>query len=251
MKKKILISVIIPYYKKRNYILNTLKSLINQSFKNFEIIIIYDDSNLEDFKYLKKYSSKIKKIKIFKNKKNLGAGASRNVGIKFAKGKYIAFIDSDDYWHKDKLKIQFNYMIDKNLKISHTHYYIVNEKNKIIGKRISKKINFQMLLRSCDIGLSTVMMHRNLLIKTKFPNIKTKEDYVLWLKIIKKNQYIHSINKFLTYWRVTDESLSSNKIQKISDGYKVYRKYLKFNPMKSFFYLILLSINFLIKKIND
>ena len=251
MKKTILISVIIPYYKKRNFILKTLKSLLNQSFKKFEIIIVYDDTNLEDFKYLKKHFSKIKKIKIFKNKKNLGAGESRNVGIKFARGKYIAFIDSDDYWHKDKLKIQFNYMFNKNLKISHTNYYIVNGNNKIIGKRISKKINYQMLLKSCDIGLSTVMMLKNLLIKTKFPNIKTKEDYVLWLKILKKDQYIHSINKFLTYWRDTHDSLSSNKIQKISDGYKVYRKYLKFNPIKSFFFLTLLSLNFLKKKINE
>ena len=249
MKENIIISIIIPYYKNKNFITKTINSLLYQTYKKFEILIIYDDENIDDLLFLKKNFSKIKKIKIIQNKKNIGAGAARNIGINFANGKYVAFIDSDDYWHRDKLRIQLKYMIKNRLNFSHTSYFIVNEQNKVIGKRIAKKINYKMLLKSCDIGLSTVMINKNLLKKNKFPNIKTKEDYVLWLKILKKKQYAYPINDYLTYWRDTDNSLSSNKLQKIYDGYKVYRKYLKFSPFKSIIYLFLLSVNFLKKNI--
>ena len=91
-----LVSVIIPYFKKRKFFLTTLKSVLNQSYKNFEIIIVYDDEDLSEYNFLKKVIKNKKKIKLFKNKKNLGVGLSRNYGIKKSKGKYIAFIDADD-----------------------------------------------------------------------------------------------------------------------------------------------------------
>ena len=249
MKENIIISIIIPYYKNKNFITKTINSLLSQTYKNFEILLIYDDKNTDDLFFLKKNFSKKNKIKIIQNKKNIGAGASRNVGINFANGKYVAFVDSDDYWHKDKLRIQLNYMIKNRLNLTHTNYFIINEQNKVIGGRTAKKIDYKMLLKSCDIGLSTVMINKSLLKKNKFPSIKTKEDYVLWLKILKKKQYAYPINKYLTYWRDTHNSLSSNKLQKIYDGYKVYRKYLKFSPLKSIIFLFLLSVNFLKKNI--
>ena len=98
-----LVSVIIPYYRKKQYISRALKSVTNQTYKKLEIIIIYDDSNKSDLKFIKYISSKDKRIKIYVNKKNLGAGLSRNVGIKKSRGKYIAFLDADDLWLKIKL----------------------------------------------------------------------------------------------------------------------------------------------------
>ena len=98
-------------------------------------------------------------------------------------------------------------MIKNRLNLTHTNYFIINEQNKVIGRRTAKKIDYKMLLKSCDIGLSTVMINKSLLKKNKFPSIKTKEDYVLWLKILKKKQYAYPINKYLTYWRDTHLSL--------------------------------------------
>ena len=247
-----LVSVIIPYYKKKKYITSSINSVLKQSYKNLELIIIYDDSNLEDLIILKNLKKKDKRIKIFINKKNIGAGLSRNRGIKLSKGKFIAFLDSDDLWLPNKLKKQIFFMKQRKIKISHTSYYIINYKNKIIGQRKAKDLSHKQLLKSCDIGLSTIILDKRLIKNnTKFASIKTKEDYVLWLKITLNEKKIYALLNNLTKWRKLDNSLSSSKFQKIKDGYLVYRKYMKFGQIKSFFYLGLLSINFLLKTIKN
>jgi len=249
MKKKPKISVIIPYYKKRNYIKKTLTSVFNQSFKNFEILLIYDDQDLSDLHFIKKNFKSVK-LRIIINKLNIGAGYSRNVAIKASLGKYIAFLDADDYWHKDKLFLQLNFMEKNFYEISHTDYTIVaNSKRQ---KRIAKKLSFNEIIKSCDIGLSTVMLKKNILKKKLFPNLKTKEDYVLWLKILKSGIKIYPINKNLTYWTELENSLSSNLFQKMKDGYLVYRHYLKQSPWQSLVSLLTLSFYFIKKKnFND
>ena len=125
-----LVSVIIPYYRKRNYVKESLVSVINQSHDNLEVLIIYDDTNLNDFEFLKKFEKLDHRIKIIKNSVKLGAGFSRNLGIEKSKGKYIAFLDADDTWSPDKLKSQISFMEQNNCKVSHTSYYIIDEKKK-------------------------------------------------------------------------------------------------------------------------
>ena len=114
---KDLVSIIIPFYKKKEYIFKTVNSILNQSYTYYEIIIVYDDENLSDFDYLKKIFKSINKIKMIKNLQTIGAGHSRNKGMDNANGKFIAFIDADDIWKKDKLKNQINFMKKKKLKI--------------------------------------------------------------------------------------------------------------------------------------
>ena len=97
------VSIIMPYYRKKKFFSKSIKSILNQSYKNFEIIIIYDDLNLDELNYLKIFEKKYKNIRILINSFNLGAGASRNRGIKIASGKYIAFCDCDDLWKKKKI----------------------------------------------------------------------------------------------------------------------------------------------------
>ena len=243
-----LVSVIIPYYKKKEYITSSINSVLKQSYKNLELIIIYDDSNHEDLIALNKLKKKDKRIKIFINKKNIGAGLSRNKGIKLSKGKFIAFLDSDDLWSSNKLKKQIFFMKKNKIKISHTSYYIINYNNKIIGQRKAKDLSHMQLLRSCDIGLSTIILDKRLIKNNiKFASIKTKEDYVLWLQITLNEKKIYALFNNLTKWRKLDNSLSSSTFQKIKDGYLVYRKYMKFSQVKSIFYLGLLSINFILK----
>ena len=247
-----LVSVIIPYYKKKEYITSSINSVLNQTYKNLELIIIYDDSNKENLSLLKKIKKKDKRIKIFINKKNLGAGRSRNKGIKLSKGIFIAFLDSDDLWKKNKLKKQIFFMKKKGIDVSHTSYHIINSNNKIIGSRKAKDMCHKLLLKSCDIGLSTVILKKVIITnKIKFSNIKTKEDYVLWLKITSNDKKIFALKDNLTKWRKLEDSLSSSKLQKLHDGYLVYRKYMNFNLLKSFVYLVMLSFNYFLKDIKN
>ena len=243
------VSIIIPYFKKKKFIENTVNSILLQSFKNFEIIIIYDDENHSDLKLIKKIKNNDKRIRLVVNKKSLGAGRSRNEGIKRARGKYIAFIDADDLWKKDKIKYQLKYMIKNNLKISHTSYEIlkVNQtKKKIMRAKVFK--DYRQLIFSCNIGLSTVMLEKSLITNNcKFPNLKTKEDFALWLLILKKKIIIGSLDKNLVTWRKLDNSLSSSVFQKLKDGFVLYNTHMGYNFLKSFFYLLILSINSLIK----
>tara|TARA_Y100001935_G_scaffold194793_1_gene162867 strand:- start:831 stop:1577 length:747 start_codon:yes stop_codon:yes gene_type:complete len=246
---KDLVSIIIPFYKKKEYIFKTVNSILNQSYNYYEIIIVYDDENLSDFDYLKKMFKSINKIRMIKNFQTIGAGHSRNKGMDNANGEFIAFIDADDIWKKDKLKNQINFMKKKNLKFTHTSYEIIDKNDKVLGERISR--NFEKvddLIKSCDIGLSTVIIKKEIIDdQTKFPNLKTKEDFVLWLKILQKNISISYFNETLSSWRKLDNSLSSSVIQKLLDAFKVYNYYMKFNFIKSFYYTICLSVNYLKK----
>ena len=241
-----LVSVIIPYYKKRKFILETVYSAVNQSYKNLEIIIIYDDNNKTDLDFIREIANKDNRIKIIENREKMGAGISRNIGISKSKGKYIAFLDADDIWQLDKLKKQINFMEEYKYFISHTSYSIINENKNIIGKRIAKNFfELSKLLKSCDIGTSTVVLHKNLINQNiKFASLSTKEDFVLWLKILKNNVSIYGLNEDLALWTKSQNSLSSSTFQKIIDGFRVYYTYMNFGFIKSVYYLICLSINF-------
>ena len=246
-----LVSVIIPYHKKRNFVKETIISVINQSYDNLEILIIYDDTNLNDLEFIKEVSKKDKRIKIINNNKILGAGLSRNIGIEQSNGKYIAFIDADDTWVSDKLKDQISFMKKNDYQISHTSYFIIDEKKKIIGQRKARDLlSVNEVLKSCDIGLSTVIIEKKVIIKTsaKFPPLVTKEDFVLWLTLLEKNYKFYAYDSNLTNWTDSKNSLSSSTIQKLFDGFKVYNSYMHFNIIKSLYYLICLSLNYLKKK---
>jgi len=239
-----MISVIMAYFSKVKYVERSIESVLQQTYKNFELILVYDDETKKDLEFIQLLVKKDKRIKIVINDKNIGAGDSRNKGINLSKGKYIAFIDSDDLWEKNKLEKQMKFMLENNLKISHTSYKIIDNEDNEIGFRRSKSIlNFKDLLKSCDIGLSTVLMEKNLIDENfKFSNTKTKEDYVLWLKISRSGINICSIDEQLTSWRKLKNSLSSSTRQKIIDGFNVYYKFMKFSFLKSVFCLIRLSV---------
>jgi teichuronic acid biosynthesis glycosyltransferase TuaG len=243
-----LITVIMPYYKKIAYVERAINSVLNQTYKNYELLIVYDDPNPSDFNHLKKIIKENKKIKIIKNSQNLGAGYSRNVGIKNSNGEIISFIDSDDEWHPQKIEKQLNFLNENNYDFIFCSYKkIINEK---IIKVESKNVflNYKNLLFSCDIGLSTVMIKRNIVDTNLFPNLKTQEDFAAWLKITKKNFFAYNFNENLVTWNSTEKSLSSNFFQKITDAFRVYKNYENFSYIKSLFFLIILSINSLKRK---
>ena len=242
------VTVIIPYYKKINFINECVDSVLNQTFQNFEIIMVYDDKDKSELELLEKFKNKDKRIKIIVNQENLGVGESRNKALKIANGKFIAFLDADDIWHPLKLSTQIEFMINNNFSITHTSYNIINEKNKKVGTRFAKNLKFSDLIRSCDIGLSTVIIEKKLLDNLYFPNLKTKEDYVLWLKLAKSQIIFYGIKKKLTDWTNISNSLSKPVFQKIMDSLRVYYHYEKFSILNSIIRTFILSVNYLRKK---
>ena len=237
-----------PFYKKEPYIEDSIKSILSQSYQNFEIILINDDVDNQDF--IKKISKLDARIILIQNSKNLGAGQSRNNGIKISNGEYIAFCDCDDLWKKNKLELQLRFMRERNLNFSFTSYEIIDENANFIGiRKAPNNIDFEKLRNSCDIGLSTVIIKKKIFDKNnyQFANLKTKEDYVLWMKLALEGIKMKGLDEILTSWRKNKNSLSSSIIQKLIDGFRVYRVHLGYGRLKSLFYLIVLSINFILK----
>ena len=244
MNKKDLISIVITYYKKKKYLKKTLNSIFNQIYKNFEIILVYDDTKKDDLNYVRNLLKIFKNKKLIINKVNLGVSKSRNIALKNCKGDYIAFIDSDDLWKRNKLSDQITFMKKKSSFFSFTSYEIVDEFENVLKKRIVKKdAEYNVLMSSNFIGLSTVMFHKRILNKVLFPNLKTQEDFCLWLKLLKQNIRLHHYSRILTSWRKTNNSLSSNTVRKIIDAYKLFYIYQNKNFIFAFFSVIVLAYN--------
>ena len=243
-------SIIMPYYKKSEFIFESVNSILNQSFERFEIIIIDDELSEDSFKVLTNIKKLDTRIKIFRNNQNLGAGQSRNNAISLCVGEFIAFCDCDDLWKPQKLEKQIQFMRESNLRFSFTSYEIINDQNLRIGLREAQtSLSFKQLRNSCDIGLSTVIIRKDIFNnhEFRFGKTKTKEDFILWLLLAKNGVEIFGIKECLVSWRKNSKSLSSSNTQKIVDGYRVYRLYEKFNFFKSLLFLLLLSLNSLKK----
>tara|TARA_Y100000389_G_scaffold205031_1_gene262178 strand:+ start:2252 stop:3007 length:756 start_codon:yes stop_codon:yes gene_type:complete len=251
MKKKPLISVIITYYKKRLFLSKTLKSILNQTYKNYELIFVYDDTDKTDIKYIKVLLLKFKNKKFIINNKNLGVAKSRNIGIKHSKGSYVAFIDSDDIWKKNKLSSQLDFMKKNSYYFCFTSYGVINDKNKLLKeKKVFFDADYSNLYRSNFIGLNTVMINSKILSKIHFPNLTTQEDFALWLKLARQGVKLKHLNKTLSFWRKTQNSLSSNTTRKLVDAFKLYYMYEKKNFIFSVYSVLVLSYNKLIKSLN-
>ena len=247
-----LVSVIMPYYKKEDYFLQSINSVLNQTYSNLEIIVIYDDKKRSDAKNIEGYINNDPRVKLIYNGQNHGVAFSRNKAISLAQGEYISFLDCDDYWEINKIEIQLQFMLTNGYDFSHTTYHIIDHKDKIIGTVTAPKLlQYKDLMKSCDIGLSSVILKRQVLSDLRFPELKTKEDFVLWLGISKKSIDLVGLNNPLLFWRKTPNSASSSIPQKLKDAYRVYNSYENKNFFYSIFYIIRLCFYALIKKIKS
>ena len=243
-----LISVIIPFYNEKNYFSYCINSVLAQTYKNLEIIIINDGSDPEYLEILQNFKNKYPEKIFLYHKENEGVSSARNLGIQKAKGKYISFLDSDDEWLPNKIEYQINILKEKKLNFIHGSYFVMDEEFNLKGKFIAKDLNYKNLLKSCDIGLSTVMLKADIAKKNLFPNISTKEDYVCWLNIIKELNYLVCDTQVLSIYRKRNDSLSSKFIVKFINAFKVYNTYESFGFLKSFYYTFRLSIYYVIKE---
>lgn len=203
------VSVIIPFYNRRKEVLRAVKSVLNQTHKNFEIILI-DDGSTDDISEIQQLAEKNNSIKLYHNKENRGASASRNVGILKSTGDYIAFLDSDDEFKPGKLKTQVHYMVASNAVISHTSYERnMSGKKEVIHSGCDHGHCERKMIYNCSIATPTVMLKTDWVRKNKLlfnEKLKIGEDTCFWLEILKRNSYLVGIDNPFTTVNVGDNA---------------------------------------------
>ena len=227
-----------PTYKAEQFISASIDSVINQTYKNWELIIIDDCSADKSNKIIEDYMQRNEKIKLVSLKSNVGPAITRNKGIEEAKGYYIAFLDSDDLWHPEKLSKQISFMQEHDIALSYTAYYRIEEKSgKVIGQiNVPHKVDYTELLKQNIIGCLTAIYDTEKIGKVYMPAILKRQDFALWLSILKKVPYAYGIDEPLAYYRVRTASVSSNKLLASTYNWKLYREVEKLPLHKAIYY---------------
>lgn len=238
MKEK-LVSIITPSYNSEKYIVETIKSVLHQTYQHWELLITDDGSTDTTVKIVEEYIKKDHRIQLFKIQ-NSGAAIARNNSIKNAKGDYIAFLDSDDIWLPEKLGKQMHFMHKNKIALSYTFYETINELGVDLNKLIKPplKLTYKDNLYSNYIGCLTAMYDVSILGKVYMPVIRKRQDYALWLKILKQIPYAMGIDESLALYRVRENSMSSSKIEMLKWNWKLFYNIEKLGLLKSSFYLL-------------
>ena len=252
MSKKIneiKVDIILPNYNSDQFFSETIDSVLGQTFKNWQLIVVDDNSNLNNKELLKKYLN-YPQIKIIWLKKNKGPGFCRNIAMRYSKSDYIAFIDSDDIWYKDKLLDQLSFMLKNNFEFTYTNYLTFktngnflqkhNEKNTV---KPPKNFNFKTFIKNTSICTSTMVIKKNLIENIKFTNTKICEDYYFKCKILKKVGYAYCLSKTLTKYRIRPNSLQSSKLKNFYWIWHINKNYNHLNFFKNLKSILCISIN--------
>ncbi len=234
------VSIILPNFNSAEYILSTINSVKNQSYKNWDLIIVDDCSNEKTKKILKTFSN-YKKIKVFWLKKNRGAAYCRNLAIEKSKSKYLAFIDSDDIWGKNKLKLQIKYMQKNNFDFTYTYYKTFGLRSKKI--KTPTKFNFNDFSKNTSISTSTMILKSKIIKGIKFTETPICEDYFFKCKILKKIKYAYCLKNYLTKYRIRQKSMQSNMIKNFFWIWVINYRYNKFNFFQNVSSLFFISLN--------
>ncbi|QWC22570.1 glycosyltransferase family 2 protein [Bacillus haikouensis] len=234
-----LVSVIMPTYNSSNYINETIKSVLNQTYHNWELIVVDDCSTDNTCEIVKSFIKEEPRIKYFKLEINSGAAIARNKAVELAGGHYMAFLDSDDIWFPDKLNKQITFMKNNNYNFSCTSYTKIDEYGKFLNQVIeaNKISDYEKILKN-NPGNSTVVYNSKNLGKFIIPNIKKRNDYVMWLQVIKAAKHLYGIQEPLGSHRIRLGSLSNKKTNLIMYHWKVYRDIESLSVFKSFYLII-------------
>ena len=217
-----IVSIITPAFNAEKYIARTIDSVLSQSFKDWEMIIIDDNSIDGTEQIVLSYQYRERRIKYIKLTENCGAVKARNFGIEHAKGRFISFLDSDDIWMPNKLDIQLDFMSKNKLSFSYTYYYANYDGIRILRKG-PRKLNYSNLLRKCYIGCLTVMYDTQYLGKRYMPSFSKRHDWALWLQILKEIDAVHGIPIPLAEYTIRRNSLSAQKVGLIKYNWAVFR----------------------------
>lgn len=248
-----LISIITPVYNCESLIEETIHCVLNQTYREWELILIDDCSTDNSEKIIKKMMNMDKRIKYFKLEENSGAAVARNKALEMSKGRFIAYLDSDDLWKKDKLEKQVEFMLDNDVAFSCTDYEKIKEDGTSLKKiiKIPKILDYNLYLRNTIIQTVGVMVDTSKTGKDllKMPNIRRRQDAATWCQLLKAGFKCYEVPYCLSYYRIVNNSLSSNKIKAIKGTWYLYRNIEKLSFIKSLFCFIGYAFNAVKKRI--
>ena len=236
-----LVSIVTPLFEAEKYIAETITSVQNQTYLNWELIIVDDFSKDASVKTVEKISTQDDRIVLVKNETNKGAAVCRNKATELAKGTYIAFLDSDDLWLPNKLEKQLEFMQENNCDVSYTNYLHIDENSKPIKKRIKAlaSLSYQKQHSNNYIGNLTGMYNASTIGKIASPSIRKRQDWAVWLEAIKRSgKPALGLQEDLALYRVHKESMSGNKVSLISHNFRFYNKHLGHSWISSVYYLL-------------
>lgn len=240
-----LVSIIMPCYNAERYVAQSIESVLAQTYQNWELLITDDYSTDKSVEIISKYSKNDDRINVMVSDEHQGIARTRNMSIARAKGKFVAFLDSDDIWYPEKLEKQVNFMLENNVTFTYSSYEIIDVQGKLKKKIVKDAgvMSYKKYLRNTIICCGTVVVDHE---KTGYfatPIIKTSEDMSLWLSIMKRGFNAYPVPGPLHKYRITPGSASSNKIRAAHDVWRVYRKIEKLSLPKSVFNFVCYTFN--------
>ena len=241
-----LVSIITPMYNSKKFIESAINSVSIQTYHNWEMIIIDDGSTDNSVELVKALEKDDKRLRMIVQESNKGSAYARNTGIKNARGRYIAFLDSDDLWVAEKLENQLKFMNEKNCALTFSSYQKINEKGEYLGQVDinTDAIVYNDLLKTNHIGCLTAIFDTKLFgSKMYMPLIKKRHDHGLWLSILKQGHKAYGLEEVLGKYRIRDGSISNNKIDNIKYQWKLYRRIEKLDIIKSLYYMAFYTYN--------
>ncbi len=249
--EEVLVSIITPMYNDERYIISTIKSVLKQTYQNWELILIDDASTDHTLRLVESLIENKPQIKLLKNETNQGAAVSRNYGTEKASGHYIAFLDADDLWKANKLEKQIDTIKKTDAEVCFSSYDLIDQNGNALNKKVEavESLNYNKLLKANYIGNLTGIYNCRALGKIYTKDLKKRQDWLLWIEALKRSSKpAIGIKESLAYYRITKNSLSSNKLKLLKHNFWVYRKGLKFSTLKSMMYLVIFLHEHLILK---
>ena len=248
-----LVSVIIPLYNSGHLIKNTINSVLSQTYENIEILVVDDCSTDDSYKIVEEMSKEDSRIKLFQNPENSGAAVSRNRGLSESSGRYIAYIDADDLWDKEKLEKQIKFLNDNKIGFSCCSYRVINEEGidqnkKIIMPKATtyKKLLKNTILLTVGIIVDTSIVNKDLLV---MPLVRRGQDTATWAQVLKAGFICYGQSDVLASYRKVKHSLSSNKLKAVKRTWYWYRKIEKLNPIYAAYCFVGYAFNAVKKRI--
>lgn len=219
------VSIITPIYNCEDYLEQTIKSVVSQTYQHWEMIIVDDCSTDNSFQIAQKYAAQDNRFIVLKLDKNSGAAVARNVATEAASGRFIAFLDSDDLWNPDKLDQQLSFMLKNNYAFTYSAYEKINESGEVFGLvNVPTKVSYKNLLKTNVIGCLTSIYDAKQLGKVYMPTNTKREDFATWLNILKHESFAYGLNISLAQYRVYVGQSSSKKARMAHENWKLYRK---------------------------